>query len=465
MHPVGQPGRIPSTAMVNRSKRVIFPALVLCAVGAVIVLLQGTHPASSSTPSPAQSEGTPSNPLALVLTPLSGDQTIDKEIAKLQGQIKDAPQPNPLLERLGWAFVTKARLTSDPGFYKLAEQCASAISATAPQNADADLLRGHIFHALHRFRDAESVARGLVAQREFVFDYALLGDALMEQGRLNEAVGAYQKMVDLKPCLQTYSRVAHMRWLKGDLAGAIAAARLAVSSGSSTEPEPLAWASTRLAFYLLQQNESAAALAATDEAVRFAPDYAPALLVRGRALLAQANVPAATAALQRASELSPLPEYLWTLADALRANGQGTDADAVEKKLRATGSGNDPRTLSLFLASRATDGPTALRLAQAELRERQDVFTHDAVAWAEFANGHLSEAKSEAALALTEGTQDPRLLYHAGTIAAATSQPLDALALLNKANEHAQALLPSERADLTAQIAAVRGDSAKISSR
>ncbi len=70
---------------------------------------------------------------------------------------------------------------------------------------------------MHRFSEAEAIARRLVAVREFVLDYGLLGDVLMEQGRVAEAAGAYQKMIDLKPFYQSYTRAAHLRWLKGDL--------------------------------------------------------------------------------------------------------------------------------------------------------------------------------------------------------------------------------------------------------
>ena len=401
----------------------------------------------------------------LILTALTGDQPIDREIAGHQSKIAEQPESTALVERLGWAFVTKARLTNDPGFYKLAELCASRVLAAAPDESDALLLRGHILHALHRFHDAEAVAVALTSKREFVFDYALLGDVLMEQGKLDAAVDAYQKMVDLKPCLQTYSRVAHMRWLKGDLTGAIAAAGLAVSSGSATEPEPLAWASTRLAFYLLQANQAAKAVATTEQALRLAPDYPQALLVRGRALLAQDSLPEAVASLRRAAELSPLPEFLWALADALRANHQETDAVAVEQKLRASGETNDPRTFAVYLASRETDNSTALRLARAELNERKDVFTHDAIAWAEFASGHIEEAQAAARLALAEGTQDPRLLYHAGSIASAAGQSLDALTLFNKASKGSQGLLPSERADLGARLSAIDNSATQISTR
>ncbi|MDP9004443.1 MAG: hypothetical protein M3N12_06575 [Verrucomicrobiota bacterium] len=403
--------------------------------------------------------------LAVLLTPPVGDTPIEREISELQNKIKSAADRPALLERLGWAYINAARTTNDPGFYKLAEQCADAIDARTPGSADAALLRGHVYEALHRFSEAEKIARDLVARREFAFDYALLGDALMEQGQLPGAVEAYQKMVDLKPCLQTYSRVAHIRWLKGDLPGALAMARVAAGSGNPREAEATAWAFTRLGIYSLQSGHLDAAGKANDLALEFLPDFAPALLLRGRIFGARALTVEAVTTLEIAAQKIPLPEYLWALSDALREEGRGAEAEKVDAKILATGRVNDPRTFALFLSTRRTDPVAALELARAEMANRQDIFSRDALAWAQLQNGYLEGARENIALALAEGTQDARLFYHAAAIAAASKDNLGALSFSKKAEAISQMLLPSERADLGRQIAALTGSASTISSR
>ncbi|MEO5720160.1 MAG: tetratricopeptide repeat protein [Chthoniobacterales bacterium] len=403
------------------------------------------------------------DPLQVVLTPIGGDTAIDKEISSLQSKLSERPEQAGLLERLGWAFVAKARLTSDPGFYNLAEQAGKAIEATTPDDPAAQLLLGHIYDAQHKFVEAERVARALTKSREFVFDYALLGDALMEQGKLDEAVEAYQKMVDLKPCLQTYSRVAHMRWLKGDLSGAIVMARMAVSAGSPREPEPSAWACTRLAAYLWQAGEPDRAATNVDLALQLAPDYAPALLMRGKLLLSAGKFEEATAPLQQAAAISPLPDNLWTLSEALRADGKSADAEKIVTELTKSGAVSDPRTFAIFLGTRREDATQALRLATDELEARQDVFTYDALAWAQLANGDVQPAQENMKRALAEGTQDARLFYHAGAIAAAAGDAARALQFLNKAHAIQQLLLPSEREALVQTTAALLAAAPQLS--
>jgi len=401
------------------------------------------------------------NSLGLVLTPQTGDSPTDKEISRLQQQIRNGRNLQLGLEQLGWAFVTKARESFDPGFYKLAEQCARCIEKRNPQSQEAMLLRAHVLQNVHRFKEAETLACRLVKQRGLSFDYGLLGDALMEQGKLNDAVEAYQRMMNLKPDLRAYARAAHMRWLKGDLAGAIEAMQLAVSAATPQDAESAAWVNTRLATYLFYAGKFNEAEQRCELARSLQNNYPPTLLLQGRILLAQSRFYEAADALQSAVNLNPLPEYQWTLAEALRIAGKGNEASKVEAQLRQRGASSDPRTVALYLATRHESPETALRLARAELDSRSDVFTHDALAWSLAAEGNVIEARSEMQRALAEGTQDARLFFHAGIIASQAGHSADAAHWLRKASELSHLLLPSERNEL--QTAVARGAEKKAS--
>ena len=135
----------------------------------------------------------------MALAPSAGSSENDREIARLQIEVRASVDARPALEQLGYRFVARARRTNDAGDYKLAERTADCLTSRYPDAPAALLLKGHVLHQLHRFAEAEQIARRLVATREFVLDYGLLGDALMDQGRLTEAAAAYQKMIDLKP--------------------------------------------------------------------------------------------------------------------------------------------------------------------------------------------------------------------------------------------------------------------------
>jgi tetratricopeptide (TPR) repeat protein len=346
-------------------------------------------------------------------------------------------------EQLGYRFIARARLSNDAGFYTLAEQAALCMASVDPADPAALLLRGHVLHQMHRFGEAELIARRLVTVREFVLDYGLLGDALMEQGRLGEAAAAYQRMIDLKPFYQSYTRAAHLRWLKGDLDGAIEMMQAAIRAVSPRDPESAAWAYSRLAFYELQRGRLEDASRLADASLRHVSDYAAALLVRGRIELARRRPLEAVSVLERAARLNPLPEYLWAQADALRSLNRIDEATEVEKRIAAAGS-NDPRTFALYLATRQENRTQAIALARQELQKRGDIFTLDTLAWALASAGEIREASSLMGRALAEGTQDGRLFLHAAAIAAADGRARDAKGWAGKARALQFTLLPSE---------------------
>jgi tetratricopeptide (TPR) repeat protein len=400
---------------------------------------------------PVRSDAAPAA-CVVALAPATQQNETDRDIARLQEQARQEPNPRLALEQLGYRYVARARVRNDPGDYKLAEKTAECIESTSPDDASALLLRGHVLHQLHRFNEAEQIARRLTVKRQFVLDYGLLGDVLMEQGRLTEAADAYQKMIDLKPFYQSFTRASHLRWLKGDLEGAIEAIQKAIAAASPRDPESIAWAYTRLAAYELQRGRLVDAKRAADAALSNQPDYAAALLMRGRVYLAMKKAADAVVALSRAAQLNPLPEYQWALGEALRLHGDHEQADQVEGELTSLGAAADGRTLALFLATRRAEVTNAVALAERELQTRADIFSLDALAWSLAAAGRTAEAQVAMTRALAEGTEDGRLFLHAGVIAAAADRRAEALKWLIKAEALRTMLLPSELDELTKHL-------------
>ncbi|MCI0370895.1 MAG: tetratricopeptide repeat protein, partial [candidate division NC10 bacterium] len=76
-----------------------------------------------------------------------------------------------------------------------------------------------------------------------------------------------------------------------------------------------------------------------------------------------------------------------------------------------------------------------LDLAKKELEFRQDIYAYDVLAWALYKNGKLQEARVAIQEALKLGTRDARLFFHAGMIAAALGEMVEAKAHLRRALE------------------------------
>lgn len=389
---------------------------------------------------------------AVALSPHHGNDPLDRRIAAAQRRAGDGGAAS--LESLGWLYVAKARRSYDPGFYKLAEASADCALQADETRHDARLLRGHVLYSMHRFAEAKGIAEHLTAAREAPFDYGLLGDVALSQGHTADATAAYQKMVDLRPGLQSYSRAAQIRWLAGEVSSANELMRMAAAAGSGRDPESLAWAWSQVAGFEMQVGTSEAAFEAASLALATLPDHAPALLSRGRLHLLASDASAALDDFRRAAELNPLPEYQWALADALRAFGRDDEARVVEAALESRGPVNDPRTTALYASTRAVsrDGPAAadlaklgLRLAERELDRRTDLYTRDAWAWALLAAGEPQRAREEMTGVLGQGTQDARLFLHAGIIAARAGDGAGAERWLQRARSIEHMLLPSEQ--------------------
>jgi len=444
-------------------------ALLLAGVTAIGFAVRGAgEPTVDRTDDVALSEAPASASCTVALAPHAGSSRLDVDIARAQALAADAGVLQ--LEALGWLFVAKARQSYDPGFYKLAEASADCALEIDSGSHAAKLLRGHVLYSMHRFAEAGAIAERLTTERETAFDFGLLGDVALSQGRTQDAIVAYQRMVDLKPNLQSYSRAAHIRWLKGDLDGANELMRMAAGAGTLRDPESQAWVWAQIATFELQAGNLDAAHEATAVALSAFPEHAPALLVRGRVHLARGEIAESVVALERAATLNPLPEYGWALADVLYLAGRDEAARRVETTIETRGPIDDPRTTSLYLSTRALaarqrdDGGDdsfgrlrdALLLAEREIEKRADVYTRDTVAWALAASGDVEGARDHMAGAVSEGTEDARLYLHAGVIAARAGNLGAADDWFRKAKAIEQMLLPSEQNVLERALESLR---------
>jgi len=388
-----------------------------------------TGPAASTDQTPASLDR------RLALQRPDGNTAVDALLTSDERAVGLEPTKADLWVLLGQAWVRKARESADPGFYVNARAAADVALAIDPEHSGALDLQGLSLLNDHRFESARSLAQQIVDRRPD--DAAALGtlsDALLELGRVDEAADSAQRMIDLKPNLPSYVRASYLRWITGDVDGAVRAARLAIDSGSDGRyPEPRAWAVVQAAAIFAHEGDYAGAEAGYDRALRQVPDYPPALVGKGRVALARGDARAAAALLDRAYDSSPLAETAWLLGDARAMGGDDVGARRAYDRLEHTGRASDHRTLALFWATKNVHAQEALALAEAERDVRGDLYTDDAYAWALYRNGRLADAGKAIDRALSHHTRDARLLYHAGAIRCATGDTAGGRALVRQA--------------------------------
>jgi tetratricopeptide (TPR) repeat protein len=404
------------------------------ALAAALFLVLGVGPwrraeaPATSAPAPAPAG----------LDRITSGSSIASAIASLEERLEAAPDDAGAAAALGLAYVQRARVAGDPADLALAE---SVLRHAAPrlEAGDASGAIGLAAVAAARHDFAGSLDHARRATRIAPYDgaaFGVLGDALLELGRYDEAFGAFQRMVDVEPGLAAYTRVSYARELQGDIAGARRALRFAAGVAPGSDDQ--AFVRYHLGELARTSGDGATAAAAYREAAGFAPGWAPPLVGLARVAWARGDTADAIERLRPVVERLPLPEYATLLGEMLAATGDDAGARAAFDVVRAQArlleaSGvNTDLEIALFEADHG-DPLAAVDAARAEWERRRSVHVADAYAWALFRAGDPEEAARYAGLALRLGTRSAVFSFHAGMIAAANGDEAAATALLRQA--------------------------------
>lgn len=366
------------------------------------------------------------------LAPVAGDQAVDGLIRTAQRAVRGNPRRTRPLIELAQAFIRKARERSDPSWYEQAGDAVDRALRIDRDDATALQLQAHLLMQDHRFGEAREAAQRIIDRHpNSSATYGVLGDAEMEVGHYAAAERAYQRMNDMRPNLASYTRASWMRWLLGDIEGALEVGQRAIGAGSPRSPEEVAWTTAQLGHLYVAVDDLDQAAQHFESALRAFPDHPPAHLGLGRVLEARGDLAGAIAHYQAAVRGSSITEHLAALAEALDAAGRTAEAREVTAQLERAGRRSDPRTLSLFYANRDVEHDAAVALARRELTRREDdVYTQDALAWALLRAGQLDEAQRLSTRARRLNTPEARFLFHGGMIALARGDRAEARSLL-----------------------------------
>jgi tetratricopeptide (TPR) repeat protein len=147
--------------------------------------------------------------------------TEDIEVHTAQKFIEKMPNSAEGYNKLAAVYIRKARETGDFSLNTNAQTAVNRALEIEPQNYNAQKIKASLLLTFHRFQEGLNFAQQL--QKEHAQDpfiYGVLTDANVELGNYKEALDAVQKMVDLRPNMESYARVSYVRSLYGDSGGA-----------------------------------------------------------------------------------------------------------------------------------------------------------------------------------------------------------------------------------------------------
>ena len=375
----------------------------------------------------------------------------DRLIHSAQASVARSPADATTYAGLGAAYFQRARETGDVSDYQFAEQSLTKSLDLVSVDFSADVALGTMASVCmgeHRFTDALSYAqKALSLGTGDVSSFAIVGDAYADMGEYEKAGVAYGRLTPRDMTLSPRaayardSRLSYLKFIAGDTPAAIALMKTAVTEAieAQLQSENLAWLYYELGEYYTQAGDASSADAAYLAALNTHPGDYRALAALGKLRANNGRYPEAIVLYQKAIAVVPMPIFVAELGDIYARSGNQAEAKkqyALVEYIGLLGHINQVlhnRDLALFYADHDMKLAESLDLAQKELEVRHDVYTWDALAWALYKNGKLTEAAQASEKAMQFGTQDPLLLFHAGMIADRLGEPDQARAALKEA--------------------------------
>ena len=364
----------------------------------------------------------PAANVTLASIPASSTHTAaDHGIAKWEAQLKQNPSDDKVWVCLGDTLMQKPRETADPRYYACAEQVYRQALVRNPNSADAMTGLAWVASDRNQYdKSADWANKAVALDPQNNTAYGLLGDDDAALGHYDDAYTHYQKMLDIRPDIASYSRGARLLYQDGNARKALWLMAKAVQTGSPYA-ENTAWCRIQFAQMLFDQGGLLPAEQAVQAVLKATPNNAGALAEMGKFKAARRQYPAAIALLQKSAALAPNTDTLTLLGDLYALSGNKAEAEKQYSLVKAlyqkdTDAGiDDHMQIAQFDADHDRNLPEALQMAE-QNKASQNINDADTLAWCLYKNGQEDAAKAAIQTALARRTPEAKMLFHAGMI-------------------------------------------------
>ena len=370
-------------------------------------------------------------------------KTLEK-VADLKERIQKNPGDVKPRLQIAVIYLSEARITGEhPYYYPAVLKILDGVLAIDPSNFEALTFKSSVKMSQHQFSEARVIAeKARTINPDNAYVYGVLVDANVELGNYEEAVVLSDKMQQLKPSLESYSRASYLREIYGDNKGSIEAMKLAVQAGLPGS-EPQCWSKNTLGHMYEVTGQLKLAEQQYQEILALRPSYAFALRGLAHVYSAKKEYPKALDLLNKAAAIMPEFSFHEEMADIYALQGEKEKAvkkyTEVAKMLdedAKSGHAVDLELCKLYTKSGQLDLASKYGLIEYKKRPKNIDVNH-ALAWVYFQNKNLEKAHQHMQVALRTGSKDPELLKEASAIELAmgnTSQGNKLLAAARKTN-------------------------------
>ena len=409
---------------------------------------------------------THSNQISSTLIRSPYDPTLtDRTLADYAASVKNSPQNAIGYHLLSECYLRRCRETGDLGDAIRAEQAArKSLEIRTNNNQAAAHALAQTLIVQHKFREGYKTLKdfGLISPNSGSATLAV--EILIELGDYAGAAKTFNDVVTDRTGVGSKVAQARLSEINGHTDRAISLLREAefkTDRNYDMPHESAAWFHLREGDLLSLAGKPNEAEAAYKTALSIFPKDFKAMT--GLAKLAAGKEDWSSVLIwgRQAAEIVPAPEIVSLLGDAYLATGKTKEAEeqfqlieAMGRISRSNGTVFD-RQRAIFCADHNRNLDEALSLARRELDLRKDIYAYDTLAWVCYKKGLLLEADKMMQKALGQGAQDAKLYFHAGMIANALGNKMEAKRQLRQSlelNPHFLPFAPQQARTTLAQL-------------
>ena len=397
--------------------------VAICLAGAFIaaVILKPTEQ-TTTTSTVGKPELSPDQILAAIPV-TSGKSASENAVKAAVAKAKSSPMKPEAWVDLGDALAQRMRESNDQTYYDFAESAYQQAIRLKPDYVDAMNGMAWVEGGRHSFdRSMEWGTKVLALAPDSANAYGILGDAELELGNHQSATDHYQKMMDLRPDLSSWSRGAHLLWITGNKVEANRLMEKAIRAGGAYA-ENTAWCRARLAMMLFHDGAFVAATKVLEPSLREQSRNSHVLLAAARLATATRETDVAQQYYRLLLASGPNHDALVGLGDLQADQGNREEAEKFYRQVEELHAAHlasgfhDHVQMARFLADHDRNLVEALRLAE-QHKLTCNVLEADVLAWVYYKNGDQPHAIDAIKRALSQNTPDAEIHYHAGMIAA-----------------------------------------------
>jgi len=326
-------------------------------------------------------------------------------------------------------YIQEARNTGNFNYYnEAALKCINSILEKDKKNFEALTFKATILLSQHRF--TEGLAIAIQVQQLYPYNayvYGLMVDGYVESGKYKEAIEAADKMISIRPDNRSYSRIAYLREIHGNIPAAIEAMKMALHAGAPGD-ENTEWCRVQLGKLFEKIGNINEAKMHYTIAADNRPNYPYAFAGLARIATEEKDYNKALGLYMRADSIIADHTFKEGIAEIYRLTGQTEKAKKIAEEIlnymkqfssagenKNAGQNEDHEMAHAYMG--VNNYEKALEYALQEYNRRPaNIEVNETVAIVYYERTEYTKALSYIEAALKTNCKSPELLCHAGLI-------------------------------------------------